>query len=121
LKENILQISVLADFIADWISPTYVEEAPIEPWVIYCDGAWCKDGVGVLAIIESPSGVKIRYAARLNFTKLDPSTNNTTEYGALLLGLCKMKALGHQNFTERSDSKVISDHNEKESDAQSPE
>jgi hypothetical protein len=72
-----IKSQVLADFIIDWTSPTFAEEAPIEPWVIYCDGAWCKDGVGIAAIIESPSGVKIRYAARLNFTKPDPSTNNT--------------------------------------------
>ena len=85
----------LADFIVDWTSPTFEEESPIEPWVIHCDGAWCNDGVGISAIIESPSGTKFRYAARLQFNKLDPSTNNTTEYEALLLGLQKMKALGH--------------------------
>jgi ribonuclease HI len=61
--------------------------------------------------------VKIRYAAHLNFTKPDPSTNNNTVYEALLLGLRKMKALGHQNFTMRSYLKVISDHIKKESDA----
>jgi hypothetical protein len=86
-RRSAIKSQVLADFIANWTSPTYKEEAPIEPWVIYCDGAWCKDGVGVSAIIESPSGVKMRYAARLNFIKPDPSTNNTTEYEALLLGL----------------------------------
>jgi ribonuclease HI len=116
-----IKSQVLADFIADWTSPTFVEEAPIEPWLIYCDGAWCKDGVGIAAIIESPSGVKIRYADRLNFTKPDPSTNNTTAYEALLLGLRKTKALGHQNFTVKSDSKVITDHIEKESKAQGPD
>ena len=40
-------------------------------------------------------GTKFRYAARLQFSDPDPSTNNTTEYEALLLGLQKMKALGH--------------------------
>jgi ribonuclease HI len=59
-------------------------------------------------------GVKLRYAARLNFPKPDPSIDNTTEYEALLLGLHKMKALGHPNFTVKYDSKVITDHIEKE-------
>jgi ribonuclease HI len=59
----------------------------------------------------------MRYANRLNFTKPDPSTNNNTEYEALLLGLRKMKALGHPNFIVKSDSKVIADHVEKESEA----
>jgi ribonuclease HI len=51
---------------------------------------------------------------------LDPSTNNTTKYEALLLGHHKMKALGHPNFTVKSDSKVITDHVEKEFEAQGP-
>ena len=42
-----IKSQVLADFIADWTSPTFEEEALIEPWVIYCDGAWCNDGVGI--------------------------------------------------------------------------
>ena len=45
----------------------------------------------------------------------------TTEYEALLLGLRKMKALGHPNFIIKSDSKVIKDHIEKESEASKPE
>ena len=77
-------------------------------------------GVGVLAIIESPFGAKMR-SARLNFSKPDPSTNNTTEYEALLLDLRKMKAPGHPNFVIKSDSKVITYHVEKESEARKPE
>jgi len=88
---------------------------------VHCDGAWCNDGAGIAAIIESPSGVKTRYAARLSLGNLESSTNNTTEYGALLLGLRKMKALGHQNFIVRTDSKVVRDHIEKVSEARKPE
>jgi ribonuclease HI len=62
----------------------------------------------------------IRYAARLIFTKEEHSTNNTTEYEALLLALRKMKALGQQNFITRTDSKVIQDHVEKDSEAKNP-
>ena len=35
----------------------------------------------------------------------------------MLLGLRKMKALGHQNFIVRTDSKVVRDHIEKDSEA----
>ena len=66
-----IKSQVLADFITDWTSPTFKQEAPIEPWVIYCDGAWCNDGVGISTIIESPSGTKLWYAARLEFS--DPN------------------------------------------------
>ena len=75
----------------------------------------------VAAIIQSPSGAKLRYAAHLEFSDPDPCTNTTTEYEALLLGLRKMKALGHPNFVIKSDSKVITDHVEKESEAKKPE
>jgi len=38
-----------------------------------------------------------------------------------MLGLRKMKALGHPNFVVKSDSKVTIDHIEKESEARKPE
>ena len=38
-----------------------------------------------------------------------------------MLGLRKMKALGHPNFVIKSDSMVITDHVEKESKAKKPE
>jgi ribonuclease HI len=62
----------------------------------------------------------IRYAARLTFANNEHSTNNTTEYEALLLALRKMKALGQQTFIIRTDSKVIQEHIEKESEARNP-
>jgi len=86
-RRTSIKSQILANSITDWTSPTFEEEAPIEPWVIYCDGAWCNDGIGISAIIESPSGAKLRYVAHLEFSDPDPSTNDTTEYEALLLGL----------------------------------
>ena len=120
-RRTAIKSQALADFIADWTNPTFQQEAPIEPWVIYYDGAWCNDGVGISAVIQSPSGTKFSYAARLEFSDPDPSTNNNTEYEALLLGLRNMKALGHPNFIIKSDSKVITNHIEKEYEARKPE
>jgi ribonuclease HI len=102
----------------DWTSPTQNsdEEIPI-PWIVQCDGAWCHKGVGISAVVTSPLGVVIRYAAQLIFTNNENSTNNITEYEALLLALRKMKALGQQIFIIRTDSKVIQEHIEKESEA----
>jgi ribonuclease HI len=62
----------------------------------------------------------IRYAARLIFANNEHSTNNTTEYEALLVALRKMKALGQQTFIIRTDSKVIQEHVKKESEARNP-
>jgi len=102
-KRTSIKSQVLADFMVDWTSPEAQEEEPVETWTIHCDGAWQNEGVGIAAILESPSGAKIRYAARLNFDQSAPSTNNTTEYEALLLGLRKMKALGHQHCVIKAD------------------
>jgi len=78
-------------------------------------------GHGAMMELASPSSTKLRYAARLEFSDPYSSTTNTTEYEALLLGLRKMKALGHPNFIIKSDLKVITDHVEKESEARKPE
>jgi ribonuclease HI len=71
-------------------------------------------------VVTSPTGVVIRYAARLIFADVEHYTNNTTEYEALLLALRKMKALGQQIFIIKTDSKVIQGHIEKESEARNP-
>jgi hypothetical protein len=107
-RRSVIKSQVLADFVVDWTSLThnFGEEIPT-PWIVQCDGAWCHKGVGISAIVTSPTGVVIRYAARLIFAKEEHSTNNTTEYEALLLALRKMKAHGQQNFIIRTDSKVI--------------
>jgi ribonuclease HI len=90
------------------------------PWIVQCVGAWCHKGVGISAVVTSLAGVVIRYAARLIFANNEHSTNNTTEYEALLLALRKMKALGQQTFIIRTDSKVIQEHIEKESEGKNP-
>jgi hypothetical protein len=84
----------LADFVVDWTSPTHNPgEDMLIPWVVQCDGAWFHRGVGISAVVTSPIGIVIRYAARLIFANDEHSTNNTTEHEAILLALRKMKAL----------------------------
>jgi ribonuclease HI len=105
----------------DWTSPIHNPgEDIVRPWVMHCDRAWCDRGVGIAAIVTSPIGVVIRYIARLDFADDVPFMNNTTKYEALLLSLRKMKALGQQTFINKTDSKVIEEHIEKESEARNP-
>jgi hypothetical protein len=93
-RRSAIKSQVLADFVVDWTSPAHNPgEEILTPWIVQCDGAWCHKGVGILAVVTSPIGVVIRYAARLIFANDEHSTNNTTEYEALLLALRKMKAL----------------------------
>jgi ribonuclease HI len=120
-RRSAIKSQVLADFVVDWTSHSQnFEENVPEPWIVQCDGAWCYKGVGISAVLTSPMGVVIRYAARLVFANNEHSMKNTTEYEALLLALRKMKALGQQTFIVRMDSKVIQEHVEKESEARKP-
>jgi ribonuclease HI len=123
-KRPAIKLQVLADFVVDWTSPSNIagDEELVPILEIRCNGAWGHKGAGVAAIVTSPAGVKLRYAARLDYS--DPSdrcTNNTTEYEALLLGLRKVQALGASNFLVKCDTEVIKDHVEKESEAKEPE
>jgi hypothetical protein len=94
-RRSVIKSQALADFVVDWTSPTQnLDEEIPTPWIVQCDGAWCHKGVGISAVVTSPVGVVISYAARLIFANNEHSTNNTTEYEALLLALRKMKALG---------------------------
>lgn len=58
----------------------------------------CRGGRG--GGLVSPDGQSMLHAARLDF----PTTNNASEYEALLLGLHKAKALGAKRKIVKSDS-----------------
>jgi hypothetical protein len=64
-KRSAIKSQVLADFIVDWTEPSsYTEGIVIDtPWQVHCDAAWGTSGAGVAAILMSPSGIKLRYAA----------------------------------------------------------
>jgi ribonuclease HI len=91
------------------------------PWLIYYDGAWVAVGAGATAILISPSGIKLRYEARLPFnSEAYKCTNNIAEYEAILLGLHKLRAIGDQRCTLRTDTKVVAGQKEKEWIAREP-
>jgi hypothetical protein len=84
-RRSAIKLQVLADFVVDWTSPTQnLDEEMLTPWVVQCDRPWCHKGVGISAVVTSPMGVVIRYAAQLIFAKDEHSTNNRTEYEDLL-------------------------------------
>jgi ribonuclease HI len=104
-----IKSQVLADFIVDWTGPIMQSDAPAEKvWTIHCDDAWCHAGAGAAAVITSPTGVKHRYAAHLNFSlESDRCTNNVAQYEAVILGLRKLRALGVTTCIIKTDSKVV--------------
>nr|ABA96696.1 retrotransposon protein, putative, Ty3-gypsy subclass [Oryza sativa Japonica Group] len=105
---------VLADFVAEWTPAFAPEPEPVEqPWMMYFDGSWSHKGAGIAAILTSPGGVPIQYAARLQFD----TTNNAAEYEAILVGLKKAKALGVRRLLIRTDSKLVAGHVDKSFEA----
>jgi ribonuclease HI len=90
-------------------------EVPEPTWLVYCNRVWGAVGVGAAAILISPSGIKLRYVARLQFNnEADKCTNNIAEYEAILLGLHKLRVIRVQRCTLRTDSKVVAGKIEKE-------
>lgn len=66
--------------------------------------------MGVAAILTSPSGIKLRFAA-----------NNIAEYEVVILALSKLRALSARQAIIRTDSQVIAGHIEKNFKAKEPE
>ena len=60
-----------------------------------------ESGAGV--VLENPTGEKVRYALRLQFS----TTNNEAEYEALVTGLCLAREMGLQQLRVYSDSQLV--------------
>jgi len=113
-----IKSQALADFMADW-TPLNKEEEKIvdQPWTLYTHGAWGQSGAGAAAILIAPSGLKLKYAMRLEFK----ATNNIAEYEGLILGLNKAKASGAKTLLIKIESQVVAGQVEKEYLAHNPE
>nr|CAH67763.1 H0124E07.10 [Oryza sativa] len=107
VARSAIKSQVLANFVAEWTPVLTPDPEPAEQfWVMCSDGSWSHKGAGIAAVLFSPNGVPIRYAARLQFD----TTNNAAEYEAVLLGLRKAKALGVRRLLIRTDSKLVVGH-----------
>ena len=123
-RRSAIKSQVLADFIADWTESNRYGTEPMqdEYWTIHCDGAWGLQGVGIATVIMSPSRIKLRYAARLEFIRhTDKCINNIAEYEAVLLALKKLRALGIRRCKIKTDSKVVANQIDKNYIAREPQ
>jgi ribonuclease HI len=112
-KHNAIKSQILADFITEWSELTSQTKDVVHelPWLVYCDGAWGSVRAKAATALISPFGIKICYVARLQFNnEADKCTNNITEYEAILLGLCKLRAIIIQTCLLQIDSKVVAGH-----------
>jgi ribonuclease HI len=116
-KRSTIKSQILADFVAEWMEPGFTVEGavPESTWLIFCDGTWGAAGAEAATILTSPSGIKLRYIARLQFNnKVDKCTNKIIEYEAILLGLQKLRAIGVQRCIICTNCKVVAGEIEKE-------
>jgi ribonuclease HI len=122
-KCTTIKSQILAGFMAEWTEPSSAVEGmvPESPWIVNCDGAWGVTGARAIAILASPSGIKLCYIARLQFSKeTDKCTNNIVEYDVGLLGLHKLRAIRVLRCILCIDSKVVAKQIEKECIAREP-
>jgi ribonuclease HI len=120
VARSAIKSQVLADFVADWTPSAPKGEAIVtEPvWEVRCDGAYCHLGSAAAAVLKSPSGIKLRYALRLN---CDNCTNNMAEYEGLLLALRKARAVGARRLVILTDSELVVGHIGKTYKAKKPD
>ena len=93
----------MANFIAEY---TQSEDKGAEGhrlWNIHTDGSSNQRLEGAGVVIQTPEGDKIECMIRLDF----PTTNNETEYEALVAGLDLARVAGAENMIMHCDSQVI--------------
>jgi ribonuclease HI len=90
--------------VAEWTEiqtpPAKIEH---ETWIMYFDGSVMKEGAGVGLVFISPLGVRMEYMVRLHF----PTSNNATEYEALINGLRIAAELGIKRLEIRGNSELV--------------
>jgi hypothetical protein len=81
VARSAIKSQVLADFVADW-TPSAPKGTKLV-WEVQCDGAYCHLGSAAAAVLKSPSGIKLRYALRLNcdVDGVKPCSSSPQAYG----------------------------------------
>ena len=74
-----------------------------ELWQMYFDDSSSKEGAGAGIVLISPGGELVSLMYKLEFV----TTNNTTEYEALILGLKAAKDMGIQQISIYGDSELV--------------
>ena len=93
-----------ADFVVE-LSPTDAqqgEEASFR-WVLLVDGLSSQQGSGAGVILEGPNGLLIEQTLRFAFK----TSNNQTEYEALIAGMLLAKEMGARSLLAKSDSLLV--------------
>jgi len=92
---------VMADFVTQHCST--VESLEVAPWRLFVDGSTCGEGAGIGIVLISPRGRKYEFSLLIIAT----STNNQTEYEALVKGLELLIEIGADAIEVFGDSMLV--------------
>ena len=94
---------VVADFFAEFTLGDGQGAEEKKQWNIYTDESSNRQARGADVMIQTPGGDRIECMIRLDF----PTTNNETEYEALVVGLDLTRAAGAESIVIHCDSQVV--------------
>ena len=100
---TVIKGQVVADFIAKYTQLEGKGAEVLRQRSIHTNGSLNQHTGGADVVIQTPEGDKIECMIRLDF----PTTNNETEYEALVVGSDLAKAVGAENMVVHCDSQVI--------------
>ncbi|GJZ85029.1 reverse transcriptase domain-containing protein [Tanacetum coccineum] len=114
IPRNAVEGQVLAYFLSEapegekeksyfWLPGVPLEKDDTECWTLFTDGAFNPKGSGARLVLIGPSGIEYTYALHLTFL----STNNETEYEALLVGLRITWKMSISKIEVKVDSKLV--------------
>jgi ribonuclease HI len=91
----------MADFVTQHCST--VDSLEVAPWTLFFDGSTCGEGAGIGIVLISPQGRKYEFSLPIVAT----STNNQTEYQALIKGLELLREIRADVVEIFSDSMLV--------------
>jgi len=117
IPHTAIKSQALTNFVIEWTEVQLLTlDVTHEYWTMYFDGSIMMPGSGARVVLISLDGSRLCYAIRLHFS----SSNNATEYEALINGLCITIELGATRLYVHGDSELVIDQVMKESSYKSP-
>jgi ribonuclease HI len=104
MPRTTIKAQALSNFVAEWTgTQTPRKEREVEYWTINFDGSLQLQGARAGILVTSPKGESFKYVLQMHF----PTSNNATEYEALLHGLRITTALDIHRLEVLGDSLLI--------------
>jgi ribonuclease HI len=99
-----IKTQALVDFVSEWTEQQVLDNLEAtEVWRMYFDGSLKLQGAGAGILFIAPRGEQLKYTLQLLF----PTSNNATEYEALIHGLNIAISLGIERMMVYGDSLVV--------------